>query len=300
MVNSANRRGMTLVEILVAVAILSLALLVFLTLSLAARAATDKGHLETVATQAAGDKIAAMQAQGFGSLTNGTTTAHVSGLPQGLMTITVAPLDGNASNAAIKQVDVSVAWGPSADRIAQSAGHVRQSVLISDRLLPASVSGGGSIQREYWLGVSGTSVAAIPTGTTPSGTNTLSSLEGPVNWADNYGSRIRGYILVPATGSYTFWLASDENGQLWLSPDTDPANKQMVASVSTSTASREWIKEAGQKSAPISLVAGQKYYVEVLQKEGTGNDNVAVGWSRPGQSSSAPAEIVPGAVLSPF
>lgn len=295
-----TRRGMTLIEILVAVAILSLALLVFLTVALAARAAVDKGRFEGIATQAAGDKIAAFQAQGFASLTNGTTTAHVPGLPQGLMTIVVAPLDGLAGNANIKQVDISVAWARSADRIAQTGGQVRQGGLISDRLAPASASRGGSIQREYWLGVTGTSVAAIPTAATPSGTDTLSALEGPVNWADNYGSRIRGYILAPATGSYTFWLASDENGQLWLSTDTDPANKQLIASVSAWTNSREWSKEAGQKSAPVSLVAGQKYYVEVLQKEGAGGDNVAVGWSRPGQSTTAPSEVVPGAVLSPF
>jgi hypothetical protein len=25
-------------------------------------------------------------------------------------------------------------------------------------------------------------------------------------WADNYGTRMRGYITAPATGNYTFWL----------------------------------------------------------------------------------------------
>jgi len=40
--------------------------------------------------------------------------------------------------------------------------------------------------------------------------------------------------------------------------------------------------------------------VEVLQEEGAGSDNLAVGWAKPGQSTSAPSEVIPGAVLSPF
>jgi hypothetical protein len=39
---------------------------------------------------------------------------------------------------------------------------------------------------------------------------------------------------------------------------------------------------------------------EALHKEGAGGDNVAVGWAKPGQATSAPSEIVPGSVLSPY
>lgn len=294
------RRGMTLIEILVAVAILSLALLAFLTVALAARGAVDKGRFESAATQAAGDKLAAWQAQGFESLTDGTTTAQVAGLPQGTMTVTIGPLDGAAGNADIKQVDVVVAWSRSADGLPQTAGQVRQSALISRRLPPASASGRGSIRREYWLGAAGATVGDIPLGAAPSGTDSLSRLEGPTGWGDSYGDRIRGYLTAPATGSYTFWLAGDDAADLWLSADTDPANRQRIAFVSAWTNPYEWAKTPGQKSAPISLTAGQKYYVEVLHKENTGGDHVAVGWAKPGQSAAAPAEIVPGSVLSPF
>ena len=40
--------------------------------------------------------------------------------------------------------------------------------------------------------------------------------------------------------------------------------------------------------------------MEALQKEGGGGDNLAVGWAKPGQSTSAPSEVIPGSVLSPF
>lgn len=110
---------------------------------------------------------------------------------------------------------------------------------------------------------------------------------------------MRGYITAPATGSYTFWIASDDASELWLSASSNPANKTKIAWVIGWTSSRQWTKESNQRSAAIPLVQGQRCYVEALQKEGSGGDNLAVGWAKPGQSTSAPSEIIPGAVLFP-
>ena len=163
-------------------------------------------------------------------------------------------------------------------------------------------AGSGSITREVWTGITGNTVANIPVGTTPNLTDTLPSFEAPTNWADNYGTRLRGYITAPVTGNYIFWIASDDNSELCLSTsDDNPANKVSIASVPEWTASRQWNKFPSQKSAlPINLTAGQRYYVEVLQKEGDGGDNLAVGWAKPGEATSAPSEVIPGSVLSPF
>ena len=78
----------------------------------------------------------------------------------------------------------------------------------------------GSITREVWTGISGTTVANIPVGAAPNLTDTRPSFEAPTNWADNYGTRMRGYITAPVTGDYTFWIASDDNSELWLSTST--------------------------------------------------------------------------------
>ena len=75
----------------------------------------------------------------------------------------------------------------------------------------------GAISREVWTGISGTTVANIPVGAPPNVTDTLPSFEAPTDWADNYGTRLRGYITAPVTGDYTFWIASDDNSELWLS-----------------------------------------------------------------------------------
>ncbi|HZG75222.1 MAG TPA: carbohydrate binding domain-containing protein, partial [Paenibacillus sp.] len=60
---------------------------------------------------------------------------------------------------------------------------------------------------------------------------------------------------------------------------------------------REWNKFTTQQSAAVTLTAGQKYYVEVLHKEGAGNDHFAVGWTRPGKST---IDVITSSYLSPY
>jgi hypothetical protein len=182
-------------------------------------------------------------------------------------------------------------------------------------VIPTPPPGGftpGTITREWWTGISGTFVSNLTENANypnrPTGSDTLTSLRAvnwnnpsqTSNWADNYGQRIRGYIIAPQTGSYTFWISGDDHCQLWLGTSSDPVSRQLIASVIGWTSPLQWDKYSSQKSVPITLQAGQAYYVEVLQKEGTGGDHLAVGWARPGQSTSAPSEIVPGSALAPW
>lgn len=158
-------------------------------------------------------------------------------------------------------------------------------------------SASGTILREVWLGAEGNTVSNIPLNTPATTITYPTLLETPSNETDRYGSRLRGYVCAPATGNYTFWIASDNQSELWISTDANPANKVMVASVTGNTVPREWTKYPSQQSAPRSLVAGQKYYIEVLHKESTGGDNLAVGWQLPGGALERP---IPGSRLSPF
>src|SRR5437588_6538098 len=88
------------------------------------------------------------------------------------------------------------------------------------------------------------------------------SFEAGINIADNYGQRCRALITAPLTGSYIFWISSDDASALYLSTDDSPNNKVAIASVNTWTSSREWTKEANQQSAPVPLLGGQQYYLE--------------------------------------
>jgi PQQ-dependent dehydrogenase (s-GDH family) len=106
-----------------------------------------------------------------------------------------------------------------------------------------------------------------------------------------------GYICPPATGNYTFWIASDDNSELWLSTSQNPSGRTRIAYHTQWTNSREWNKYSTQKSAIIPLTAGQLYYVEALAKDGTQGDNLAVGWAKPGQATTIPSEVIPGTQL---
>lgn len=159
-------------------------------------------------------------------------------------------------------------------------------------------TGMGKLLREWWTGISGTAVSNLTSNVNypnnPTGQEMISTFEGPTGFGNNYGTRIRGYVHPPTTGSYTFWIAGDDNCQLWLSTDGDPAHAVQIAGVPDYTNSREWTKYTEQQSAAVPLTAGVKYYIEALHKEGEGGDHVAVAWSGPGISQ----QVIDGAYLS--
>jgi len=163
---------------------------------------------------------------------------------------------------------------------------------------PATVcSASGTILREQWNNVNGGTVSSIPVTTTPASTSQLNSLEAPANIGDNYGARIRGYLCAPQSGNYIFMIAGDDDAELWLSTDDNPSNKRKIAYLTGWTYPRDWNAQSAQKSAPIALEAGKRYYIEVLHKEAWGGDNVAVGWQLPNGATEAP---IGGNRLSPY
>ena len=147
--------------------------------------------------------------------------------------------------------------------------------------------------REVYQNIAGgtipdlTNAAIFPSSPTLETIQTI--FEAPNEFDENYGQRMRALLLPPVTGNYTFWVASDDQGALYLSTDATPATKVLIATVNAWTSSREWTKEANQQSATnIFLTAGQQYYIEALQKEGGGGDNLAVRWRLPNGTIEEP------------
>ena len=157
----------------------------------------------------------------------------------------------------------------------------------------------GVVLREVWTSIQGSAVDALRSHAAfpgkPDQTSTHDLFEAPSNWGDNYGTRLRGFLHPPTTGNYTFWIAGDDSCELWISADADPARRAVAARVPTWSAPRGWDMAPEQKSAPVRLVAGQKYYIEALQKESTGGDALAVGWQLPDGKMERP---IPGSRLS--
>jgi hypothetical protein len=161
----------------------------------------------------------------------------------------------------------------------------------------------GGILREFWLGIPGGNVSDLTSHPNfpdkPTGSKVEGSFTAPRDWADEYGTRMRGWVHVPVSGKYTFWIAADDTAELWLSSDdtADKAKLQKLAVVSSYTAPDEWGKFPQQQSQPIELVAGRRYYIEALHKEGVGGDHVSVGWQLPDGRMERP---IPGNRLSPW
>jgi glucose/arabinose dehydrogenase len=153
--------------------------------------------------------------------------------------------------------------------------------------------------REVYTGISGGAISNLTNSADfpahASSREILASFEAPSNVGDNYGQRLSGWITPPTNGNYVFWIAGDDNCLLSLSTNSSPSNKVSIASVPGWTNPREWNKYSAQMSAPISLLAGQRYYIEVLMKEGGGGDNLAVRWRLP---NGVIEEPIPGPRLS--
>ncbi len=164
---------------------------------------------------------------------------------------------------------------------------------------------GSSVVREVWLNVPGTNVADIPLTTPATTMGALGSLEGITGYGQNYGERVRGFFTAPATGNYYFWLAAADSAELWISNDAEPANKVRRAFVAASaaTAPRQWTLQPSQRSPWLTLVAGQRYYVEILHKAGASGltDNWSVGWLQdPTGTNNLVSAVVPSYLLSRY
>ena len=157
----------------------------------------------------------------------------------------------------------------------------------------------GGLTRQVYRGIGGATVASLAQQMTNLTALTevacVSSFEAPTN-SLNYGQILAGYLVPPETGDYVFYLASDENSELWLSTDADPANARRIAAIVGKTLFRHYLG-SGNHSEPIPLEQGNYYYVKALhKKQGWDPDCFSLAWKTPGGSAptngSAPIDGV--------
>lgn len=130
----------------------------------------------------------------------------------------------------------------------------------------------------------------------------------PVNLREDYGSVIRGYVVAPQDGAYTFTIASDDSSGFWLSANhTVPANfpSQNPTQYRAPDAEESAYSSAGifgslrlaeRTTAPVTLTRGQTLYFEMFSQEGGGGDFMQIGWTRP----DGVQEIIPADYLIPW
>ena len=165
----------------------------------------------------------------------------------------------------------------------------------------------GGLWRDVFTGISGSTVSSLTSSASypafPAVGGSITSAEAPINYADNYGQRWSGWITPPQTGNYRFYIACDDAAELWVSTTDLRSSRVRVAIETSYRASRNWPTTTNDESVSqqIALVAGQRYYIEFLHKEGGGGDNAAITWNWKSTgvwsapvSGSAP---LPGAIL---
>ncbi len=152
----------------------------------------------------------------------------------------------------------------------------------------------GMITLERWHGIGGNApgdlVRSGKLDRQPDHVSQIDRLETTADVADDYGQRIRGFLFPPESGTYRFFMVSDDGSELKLSADDDPAGARSILRLDSYTP--DW-----RTSDKVELEAGKRYYIEVLHKEGNGGDYLRVGWRRPGGAEDRP---IPGKYLAPY
>jgi hypothetical protein len=154
------------------------------------------------------------------------------------------------------------------------------------------------LKREFFAGATRQNVEIGSVGRA----NSISMVSGaqlPGGFGDNYSDRFSGYFIPPTTAAYVFFVAADDDTDLFLSTDSTPANKALIAQEPGWSPNLNWLtsgsggvfdpaqKRSDQWSPdPLNIPAvnpngfyltqGNLYYIEVVHHQGGGGDNFAI------------------------
>lgn len=199
---------------------------------------------------------------------------------------TPAPAEGPA-DAPVVPVDESAAYANYQPTV-RPAGSSQQAIADGRSPKPiyreVPVGSPQGLLCEYYEKVDGYTVddlrKALKFPNQPDRTVQVGNFELSERLGEHYGARVRGYVVPPATGLYTFVMNVDDGGEFWLSSDESPANKRRLISLTKHT-QHKWNFCMEQQSSPCELVAGRRYYLETLMLQCSSGDYLAVGWFGP-------------------
>jgi DNA-directed RNA polymerase specialized sigma24 family protein len=170
------------------------------------------------------------------------------------------------------------------------AGGTSRSGVVEGSVLDLSQVTG--LHREVWRRIGGASLgdlrrhlsrAADETGLVPHSDFRLGG--------DDFGVRLRGWLVPPVDGEYRLEVVSDDSSEVWLSSDAAPGNRRLVCSVDGHADANQWDKFPSQRSTPLRLRGGERHFIEVLLKQGGGGTHLKLGWVRPDGTMERP---IPG------
>jgi hypothetical protein len=154
----------------------------------------------------------------------------------------------------------------------------------------------GWATREIYSGIPGATVADLAASPKyPNNPDTIDATPGVgmVNHprANNYGMRIRCFFIPPVTDQYDFYVFADDQAEVFVSPDENPAN--LVSVIVTPAPSAAYDPAVKGTIAFQEFMAGQRYLVQVLYKQGSGEGRLGVAAARQNAGGFAAAALPP-------
>jgi len=147
----------------------------------------------------------------------------------------------------------------------------------------------GFVKQEFYSGATRANLESGTYTNPPTLVNYLASFETPSGQGDNYAERVSGFFIPPESANYVFFVAADDDSDLFLSTDANPTNKHLIAQETAWSNSRQWVSSGGGSSLTakrsdqftgtawptgntITLTAGWQYYLEGIHHQGNGGD----------------------------
>ena len=127
-----KRTGFSVVEVLVAMTVLSICLLACVTTMQTTNGLVRRGDNTAIATRLAADMVANFQANNVSLLADGTTTQAISALPGGSAQTTIAPYNNDSAEHFMKQIQVTITWQGSSG-FEQVGGSISMFTYVSAR-----------------------------------------------------------------------------------------------------------------------------------------------------------------------
>ena len=166
----------------------------------------------------------------------------------------------------------------------QEDGHCNCSGIPTDAIVDDCIGQRGKIQALYYHAPNG-GLEDIHTcedyPMNPIRAEFLDNLEGPYTNADNYFTRVRGYLYIPVTGEYQFALTGNNQVSFMMSIDHTQNQVNTMAFIESYSEEFEFNKETNQISDPLFLEGGTFHYIELLHRETWGGDFFNVSWKTP-------------------
>lgn len=128
-----------------------------------------------------------------------------------------------------------------------------------------------------------TGTSGLPSAAHRYGVNLWPSINYGNGIGDNYGFIAVGYFRAPASGTYTFWTASDDGSGVWVGDLALPGRTRTAANatLNNNLGGGQGVTE---RSGTAQLSAGQVYPVRIVHEEGGGDDALRFSWAGPGFS----------------